>query len=99
MWHSHGHPHPEPLTQALGRTLIWNPLHLLHALEEFESFYNRYRPHRALRSAAPLHPVPEPITEPDRSFCHTSGRGENKHLMIPGWPYSVVAALETGRAS
>ncbi|AQW56521.1 hypothetical protein SHXM_09984 [Streptomyces hygroscopicus] len=27
------------------------------------------------------------------------GYGENKHLMIPGWPYSVVAALETGRTS
>jgi len=25
-------------------------------------------------------------TSNDRSFCHTYGRGENKHLMIPGWP-------------
>ncbi|GAP47517.1 transposase is4 family protein [Streptomyces azureus] len=26
-------------------------------------------------------------------------RGENKRLMSPGWPYSVIAALETGRTS
>lgn len=35
----------------------------------------------------------------DRAFCHTFGRGEGKHQMVPGWPYSVVAALETGRTS
>lgn len=29
----------------------------------------------------------------------TYGFGENKHLMIPGWPYSIVAALETGQTS
>ncbi len=42
---------------------------------------------------------PDAATCPDRSFCHTYGRGEAKHQMIPGWPYSVVAALETGRTS
>ncbi|WP_455409984.1 NF041680 family putative transposase, partial [Streptomyces hiroshimensis] len=42
---------------------------------------------------------PDADTAPDRCFCHTYGYGENKHLMIPGWPYSVVAALETGRTS
>ncbi|MFF3334114.1 transposase [Streptomyces sp. NPDC002888] len=36
---------------------------------------------------------------PDRSFCHTIGRGEGKHQMVPGRPYSIVAALETGRTS
>lgn len=36
---------------------------------------------------------------PDRSFCHTYGRGNAKHQMLPGWPYSVVVALETGRTS
>jgi hypothetical protein len=34
-----------------------------------------------------------------RSFCHTCGRGKDQHQMIPGWPYSIVAALETGRTS
>jgi hypothetical protein len=42
---------------------------------------------------------PDANTAPERSFCHTYGRGKNQHLMIPGWPYSVVAALETGRTS
>ncbi len=52
--------------ELLDRTLIWNQSHLLHALREFESFYNGHRPHRTLHSAAPLRPVPDPITEPDR---------------------------------
>ncbi|KUL55539.1 transposase [Streptomyces sp. NRRL F-4489] len=42
---------------------------------------------------------PDTATCPDRSFCHTYGRGDAKHQMIPGRPYSVVAALETGRTS
>ncbi|MGW0394894.1 hypothetical protein ACWDYJ_29270 [Streptomyces sp. NPDC003042] len=25
--------------------------------------------------------------------------GLGKHQMVPGWPYSIVAALETGRTS
>ena len=51
--------------ELLGRTLIWNPRHLLHALREFEDFYNEHRPHRSL-NGAPLRPVPEPLTEPNR---------------------------------
>ncbi|MFE3314926.1 transposase, partial [Embleya sp. NPDC059213] len=42
---------------------------------------------------------PDADTSPDRSFCHTFGRGEGKHRMVPGWPYSIVAALEAGRSS
>nr|BFD96207.1 hypothetical protein KitaXyl93_75670 [Kitasatospora sp. Xyl93] len=42
---------------------------------------------------------PDAQTCPDRSFCHTYGRGEAKHQMISGWPYSFVVALETGRTS
>jgi transposase len=53
-------------TELLDRTLVWNQAHLLHALREYESFYNEHRPHRSLASAAPLRPLPEPITEPDR---------------------------------
>lgn len=30
---------------------------------------------------------------------HTYGRAKDQHLMIPSWPYSVIAALETGRTS
>ena len=50
--------------ELLDRTLIWNQRHFLHALREFESFYNGHRPHRALRQAAPLRPLPAPINEP-----------------------------------
>ncbi|RSS04317.1 transposase [Streptomyces sp. WAC04189] len=42
---------------------------------------------------------PDADTCSDRFFCHTFGRGLGKHQMVPGWPYSVVAALETGRTS
>jgi hypothetical protein len=42
---------------------------------------------------------PEAHTSPQRILCHTYGRGKDQHLMIPGWPYSVVCALESGRTS
>ncbi|MEU8911659.1 integrase core domain-containing protein [Streptomyces mirabilis] len=50
--------------ELLDRTLIWNQTHLLHALREFENFYNEHRPHRTLKQAAPLRPLPEPISVP-----------------------------------
>jgi hypothetical protein len=42
---------------------------------------------------------PEAETSPERLFCHCYGRGKNSAQMIPGWPYSFVAALEPGRTS
>jgi hypothetical protein len=42
---------------------------------------------------------PDAPCSAERLFCHTYGRGRDQHLMIPGWPYSFVAALETGRTS
>jgi DDE superfamily endonuclease len=42
---------------------------------------------------------PDAVTSPGRRFCHTYGRGKGQAQMIPGWPYSVVAALEPGRTS
>src|SRR5919206_2028237 len=42
---------------------------------------------------------PDAHTSPDRILCHTYGRGKDQHIMIPGWPYSFVVALETGRSS
>lgn len=44
-----------------------------------------------------LHPDAE--TSPDRLFCHVYGRGRSKDQFIPGWPYSFVAVLESGRTS
>lgn len=37
---------------------------------------------------------PEAHTCPQRILCHTYGRAKNTAQMIPGWPYSVVVALE-----
>src|SRR5205809_6097582 len=42
---------------------------------------------------------PEAHTSPERIMCHTYGRGKDSHEMVPGWPYSFVVALETGRSS
>src|SRR5690348_1703783 len=42
---------------------------------------------------------PDAATSPERRFCHTYGRGKGQAQMIPGWPYSVIAALEPGRTS
>jgi hypothetical protein len=38
-------------------------------------------------------------TSPDRLFCHVYGRARSQSQLIPGWPYSFVAALESGRTS
>src|SRR5882724_2954802 len=35
----------------------------------------------------------------ERLFCHVHGRGRGNAQMIPGWPYSFVAALEPGASS
>lgn len=40
---------------------------------------------------------PDAATSLDRSFCHVYGRGKGQAQMIPGRPYSFVAALEPGR--
>jgi hypothetical protein len=42
---------------------------------------------------------PGAATSADRLFCHVYGRGKGQAQMIPGWPYSVIAALEPGRTS
>ncbi|MGP3638555.1 transposase, partial [Streptomyces sp. 24-1644] len=42
---------------------------------------------------------PSAHTSPQRILCHTYGRGKDQHIPVPGWPYSVICALETGRSS
>ncbi|MFF3540008.1 transposase, partial [Streptomyces sp. NPDC002466] len=42
---------------------------------------------------------PSAHTSPQRILCHTYGRGKGQHIPVPGWPYSVICALETGRSS
>lgn len=36
---------------------------------------------------------------PERLLCHVSGRGTSTGQIIPGWPYSFIAAVEPGRTS
>ncbi|HEX8008274.1 MAG TPA: NF041680 family putative transposase [Trebonia sp.] len=42
---------------------------------------------------------PDAEASPERLFCHTYARGKGNAQLIPGWPYSIVAALEPGRTS
>jgi hypothetical protein len=42
---------------------------------------------------------PDAHTSPQRILCHTYGRGKDQHIPVPGWPYSVICALESGRSS
>ncbi|MFE3560725.1 NF041680 family putative transposase [Streptomyces sp. NPDC059193] len=42
---------------------------------------------------------PDAHTSPERILCHTYGRGKDQHIPVPGWPYSIVCALESGRSS
>jgi DDE superfamily endonuclease len=42
---------------------------------------------------------PEAGTSPGRMFCHVHGRGKSAGTVVPGWPYSVVAALGPGSSS
>ena len=42
---------------------------------------------------------PEAHTVPQRVLCHTYGRAKDTHIGVPGWPFSFVVALETGRTS
>jgi hypothetical protein len=42
---------------------------------------------------------PGAAASPERMFCYVKGRGRNAGQMIPGWPYSFVAALGPGASS
>jgi putative transposase len=47
--------------ELLDRALVWNQAHLRRILREYEIHHNQHRPHRSLRAAAPLKPLPEPV--------------------------------------
>ena len=42
---------------------------------------------------------PDAGTSPERLFCHCYARGKGNKQLIPGWPYSFVAALGPGSTS
>jgi putative transposase len=47
--------------ELLARILIWSQNHLRQILRQYETNHNQHRPHRSLRAAAPLKPLPEPV--------------------------------------
>src|SRR4051794_8558812 len=42
---------------------------------------------------------PDAETSPERRFCHVYGRTRESDQFVPGWPYQLVAALESGPTS
>jgi putative transposase len=51
--------------ELLDRTLVWNQRHLMIVLREYEDFYNTHRPHRTMKQAAPVRPLPDSVTDLD----------------------------------
>src|SRR3954470_9671562 len=42
---------------------------------------------------------PDAETSPERLFCHVYGRTRESDQLLPGWPYQLVAALQSGPTS
>ena len=49
--------------ELLDRTLVWNLAHLRRVLADYQRHHNDHRPHMAQSSAAPLKPLPAPVTD------------------------------------
>jgi putative transposase len=64
--------------KLLDRTLVWNQRHLMIVLREYEDFYNAHRPHRALRQAAPLRPLPDGVTDLETARLGTGTPGSGR---------------------
>ena len=60
--------------ELLDHTLIWNQQHLLRVLRDYETHHNQHRPHRSLGQAAPLRPLPEPVTDLETIRVHRHDR-------------------------
>ena len=60
--------------ELLDRTLVWNQRHLMTVLREYEDFYNTHRPHRTLKQAAPLRPLPDGAPDLDQVRVRRSDR-------------------------
>ena len=59
-------------------------------LREYEDFYNTHRPHRTLKQAAPLRPLPDGVTDLDHF------RVQRRDLWVPKtcatWPDAPLTA-------
>jgi hypothetical protein len=81
-------------TTSTGRLIF----HIFAALAEFERelIAERAAVGRAAVGRAAAR-APRPARECGHEARHAYGRGKNAGQMIPGWPYSFVAALGPGR--
>jgi putative transposase len=52
--------------ELLDRTLTWNQRRLTTVLREYANCYNTHRPHRTLKQAALLRPLPDGVTDLNR---------------------------------
>jgi transposase InsO family protein len=50
--------------ELLDRILIVNTAHAAAVLDEYEDHFDNHRPHRALRQAAPVRPLPQHPADP-----------------------------------
>ncbi len=71
--------------ELLDRTLIWNQRHLMIVLREYEHFYNTHRPHRTLKQAAPLRPLPNGVTDLDHFRVQRRDRAGGVIMKIAWW--------------
>src|SRR5664279_1368111 len=60
--------------ELVDRTLIWNQRHLRNVLRDYEAHHNEHRPHRSLKQAAPLRPLPASVTDLDTFRVHRHER-------------------------
>jgi putative transposase len=59
--------------------------HLMTVLRGYEDFYNNHRPHRALKQAAPLRPLPYNVTNLDRfrvQRCDRAGGAIHEYCLV-----------------
>jgi hypothetical protein len=69
--------------ELLDRTLIVNAAHLRKLLTAYEDHFNAHRPHRALKQASPLRPLPDPSTPTSRSPDAIDSAGSS--MSTPRW--------------
>ncbi|MET7929974.1 integrase core domain-containing protein [Streptomyces sp. NPDC005349] len=73
-------------------TLTWNETHLRHVLHEYEQDYNSHRAHQAVKQAAPLRPLPQPITDPYQIARLDIGRNDRPGGVIHEYRHAAQAA-------
>jgi putative transposase len=62
--------------ELLDRTLVWNQRHLMTVLHEYDDFSSTHGPHRTLKQAAPLRPLPDGIADLDQARVRRRDRAD-----------------------